>query len=317
MNVSFGTLISDFDPANSWAIANGWRQETFSWSDVLRAAIVAGYPRLTLIPSRQFSRWRTAGFHLALRHARGQLVQPPEWGRLDPSEKGAASSLLGLVVTKLLVERLLTAPTFLFLDVFFTVTFPAGVRRRRPDFVARTVAGEWIPVEAKGKCRFRWKTLTNGKVQACALGTVNGQPVSAAVVCVTSFRSGVMQARFADPDPEREKSGSAEIDSMAAFERYYHQLDRFKQFSERLDEITVPGTELRLELWQSMELDVQFGVLPELQQALEERSLARVEAVLKELAATDAGNRTPFLGLDGIVVIPGRTWHDESYRDLG
>lgn len=312
MNVAFSTTVSDFPPGNMWAVTNGWRSETFTWSDILRAAMVTGYPSLTSIPSRQFARWRTAGFHLALRHRGGQLIQPPEWRRLDPSEKGAAASLLGLVVTKLVVERLLSAPIFLFLDVYFTVIYPTGTRRTRPDFIARSVTGQWIPAEAKGQSRFRRKTLTNGKIQARGIGSVNGQSVSTAVVCVTSFRGGVMQARFADPEPEPEESGSVEIEPMEAFGRYYHQLDRFKQTSEPLGERIVPETNLRVELWRSEGLDVEFGVIPEVETALRERSPEHVLSILKRLADPQVAVEHPFLGPDGIVVLPGRSWQSDD-----
>ena len=315
MNVGIWIYISGFPAGNRWGITNGWRQETFAWSDILRAAIVTGYPMLTAIPSRQFARWRTAGFHLALRHASGELVQPPEWDRLDPSEKGAASSLLGLVVTKLTVERLLHAPIFLFLDIYFAVMVPAGAKRRRPDFIARTITGRWIPAEAKGKSRFWPKTLTNGKEQACGIGWVNGQRVSTAVVCVTSFRKGVMQARFADPEADEDEAGALGGEPMQAVHGYYHQLNRFKQTSERLGEQPIPNSDIVVELWRSPELDAEFGVVPELQAALEQRSLRAVDVVLKKLDAEDAATGTPFLGPDGIAVIPGRTWRDDSVVD--
>ena len=125
-----------------------------------------------------------------------------------------------------------------------------------------------------------------------------------------------MQARFADPESDPDESVSLEGEPMHAVSGYYHQLDRFKQTSERLGERKVPDTELSLEVWRSPELDVDFGVLPELEAALAEHSLRRVEAVLKGLEGTEVANRTPFLGPDGIVVIPGRTWHAESLPDL-
>ena len=119
MNVSLSAKISGFEEDSPWVHLNTQEEQPimFTWSDFLRAAMVAGYPDLTDIPSPQFARWRTAGLHLALRHVGGNLVQPPESGRLDPSERAAVSSLLGVIVTKLLVERLLQASTFLFLDV--------------------------------------------------------------------------------------------------------------------------------------------------------------------------------------------------------
>jgi hypothetical protein len=150
MSVSFSVQISDFPPGSPWASLNGSRPQTFTWSAILRAAMVAGYPDLTSIPSRQFARWRTAALRMALRRSYGRLVQPPEWSLLEQAEKAAVSSLLGVIVTKLLVERLLNAQIFLYLGVYFSLTFPPGAQKIRPDFAAMTPSEKWFSIEAKG-----------------------------------------------------------------------------------------------------------------------------------------------------------------------
>ena len=308
MSVSFQVQVSKFPPGSQWAHLNGRASQTFSWSSILRAAMVAGYPDLASIPSIQFARWRTAALHMALRRASGQLIQPPEWRQLDPSEKAAVSSILGVVVTKLLVERFLNAPLFLFLDVHFLLTFPPGVKRIRPDFAAMTPTGDWFSVEAKGRSRFLQKTLENGKLQARALGTVNSQPVQTGVVCVTSFRGGQMEARFADPTPVPRESLGAQIEPMEAVWSYYSQLYRFKEFSEAKGEAVIENSDLHVRLWRSLEMDVDFGIIPPLEKAIEERAPEKVMAVLKHLAGHGMAHRNPYLGADGIVVIPGKSW---------
>lgn len=314
MNVSFPVHISDFKPDSPWAHLNGYRQQTFAWSHILRSAMVAGYPDLASLPSRQFARWRTAALRMALRHSRGELIQPPEWPQLEQSEKVAVSSLLGVVVTKLLVERLLGAPLLLFLDVFFSPTFPAGMRRIRPDFAAMTPVGNWFSVEAKGQQRFRQATLDEGKLQASALGTVNGQAVQTGVVCVTSFRGGLMEARFADPSPGvgPDESPDVHIEPIVALRQYYDRLDRFRKFAEPLGETAVRDENFSLELWRSQEMDVVFGVIPNLEQALQERSADRALSVLSGLTNPQVARNHPSLGPDGIVVIPGKSWRTED-----
>lgn len=311
MNVSFPVHISDFPSGSPWAHLNGSRPQTFTWSAILRAAMVAGYPELTSLPSLQFVRWRTAALRMALRHSGGILIQPPEWDQLDPSEKGAVSSILGVVMTKLLVERLLDAPLFLFLDVHFSLTFPQGLEKIRPDFAAMTTAGQWFGAEAKGQQRFRRATLEKGKRQAKALGRVNGQPVRTGVVCVTSFCGGQMVARFADPSPKPGEFVQAHIKPMEAVRGYYNQLDRFREFSEPMGESAIPNENLSLKLWQSPELDVKFGVIAEMEKALEERSTDQALSILKGLAEPRVAVNHPSLGADGIVVIPGPSWYSK------
>lgn len=274
--------------------------------------MVAGYPDLRSIPSRQFARWRTAGLRLALRHSNNRLIRPPEWGQLDPSEKAAVTSLLGVVVTKLLVERLLNAPLFLFLDVHFTLTFPPNTDRMRPDFVAMTPANEWFSVEAKGRSRFRRATLNNGKEQARRLGFVNGRPVQTGVVCVTSFSNQHMEAQFADPAPAPGESIKAEIGISDAIRTYYGNLARLREFAEPAGKRDASSNEFNIQLRYSPDLDLKFGVIPELETALNDRLPDRALAILKDLSNPNMLSRDSHLGPDGIMVIPGESWQESE-----
>jgi hypothetical protein len=304
MDISFPVLVSDFPSGPAWTISNGWATQTFSWAAVLRAALVAGYPDLASLPSWQFSRFRMATLHVALRRSHGALIQPPEWRQFDPSEKGAIASILGVVVTKLLVERLMGAPLFLYVDVHFH--FPPGPKTTRPDFLALTTGGTWFAAEAKGQARFRNKTLLNGKVQASAVTSVNGSPVQTGVVCVTSFRRGQMEARFADPPPAPGHGAKITAETMAVIRRYYGQLFRFREFSDRADSFAGIKNQWNAPLAFFRDLDVAFGLLPTVEHALREPSPERLFAVLREIDRQSMGD--PFLGPDGIVVIPGDSW---------
>src|SRR5581483_3462210 len=201
------------------------------------------------------------------------------------------------------VERLLNAPLFLYLDVFFTVRFAPGAKRIRPDFLAMDAAGGWIAAEAKGRARFRQATLKNGKDQASAIGTVNGQPVQACVVCVTSFRAGSMVVRFADPPSTSGNGPKVSVEPIEAMLAYYGQLRRFREFSEPVREVASLENKTGIQLWRSPELDLTYGIVPQLEHALEERSAERVTAVLRYLA--ENRNRGESLGPDGIFVMPG------------
>jgi hypothetical protein len=310
MNVSFPVKFSDFDPGLPWSHPDGTVDPVFSWSSVLRAAITAGYPGLTSLPSRRFARWRSAGFRLALRHSGGRLIQPPEAHLFDPAERGAVNSLLGVVVAKLLAERFLNAPLFLFLDVHFQLTYPPNGSRIRPDFAAMTPSQDWFSVESKGRSRFRRATLDNGKSQAAALGFVNGSRVKTGVVSVTSFRAGQMEARFADPDPE-EGEVEAKIEIGQALRSYYGQLERFRRFAERLDQQLMPSVDRQIALWRSPQLDVDFGILPELEVALKESPESAL-SVLHDISQGQRVDPNSYLGPDGIVVVPGRSWEVDS-----
>jgi len=275
--------------------------------------MVAGYPSLATVPSSEFLQWRAAALRMALRVTRiGSLIQPPEWSHLDPSEKSAISSLLGIVVTKLLVEKFLNAPIFLFLEVHFSLIYPrdpAGKEiKTRPDFAAMSPAGEWFSVEAKGRSRLTQATLDKGKTQAEALGSVNGLPVSAGVVCVTSFKDRRLKACFVDPKSPEPTLLEAKIDKANVLNAYYNGLFRYREFSKNLGYRDVTGLKERVNLWQSPELDVQFGLLPEMEDALKMESNNYALKLLNKIGGSSDTSPNPYLGSDGIIVIPGKSW---------
>ena len=309
MNVSFPVNVTDFKPGSRWERLNGLNDQMFSWGDILRSAMVAGYRSSPYIPSPQFARWRGTTLQMALRRVDGQLIRPPEWDELDPSEKGAIKSILGVVVTKLLVERLLNAPIFLFLDVHFRVFPPGGLR---PDVLASTPRGEWFSVESKGHEWHTQRALAKGKKQAESIGTVNGRPVQTGVVCLTSFRGGLMEAHLKDPPPDGEEPRDAKIDPKEVLRRYYSPLDWFRQVSEPLGEMDIPNSHLHARLWKSRELDVKFGIHPKLEQALQGQSPEHAWEFLDHLADHHTAQEDNFLGPDGIVVIPGESWKSEQ-----
>jgi hypothetical protein len=97
---------------------------------------------------------------------------------------------------------------------------------------------------------------------------------------------------------------------MEALRRYYDQLFRFRQFSEPLGLQGLPAIGERVSLWKSSDLDLEFGILPELEEALQEGSADRALAVLNRLPSSMEIRQNPHLGSDGIVVIPGDGWQE-------
>jgi hypothetical protein len=121
-----------------------------------------------------------------------------------------------------------------------------------------------------------------------------------------------MEARFADPPPPGVPRLAARIESEQVLHHYYDALFRFRQFSERLVPQGLPAIEQRVSLWQSSELDLKFGLLPDLEEALQEHSSERALAVLKKIPDSPQISQNPNLGPDGIIIIPGESWHDEQ-----
>ena len=209
--------VSGFGINLPW-VKNGWRTEQFSTSDVIRAAIVAGYVFGGTAIHWRIQAWRLASIRLALdvppgstTPLMGQLSHPRAWTDLDLSEKGSVNSLLGNVITKLLCERILYAPRIWFLSLYGQRMNASFAGPKRPDFFTMTSAGDWISLEAKGRSyRPPSRLLTAAKNQASALHKINGKKIAAHVVSWSMSKNGRVCARFHDPEPSERGSNLRE-----------------------------------------------------------------------------------------------------------
>lgn len=313
MSISIPVDIDGFVAGSPWVHLNGRTHNyTFTPAEVLRAAIVAGYWDEKTIPSVEYRRWRAAGIRIAVRRVGGTLVRPPEWDLFDSSEKATITSLLGVVVTKLLAEKVLGAPYLLFLDVHFELTRKAGAPKLRPDFIALAPHGtgwRYFSMEAKGRARFSQATLNKGKDQAKSLGRVDGTKVKAHVVCYTTMPRGKLAARFHDPLPEKDDLHETSIINGEGLWVYYRSLQALFGFQGEASQIIAnprnDGTKLTL----LPELDAAIGIHPLALESM--NSPERLLAVLPELAKLSLESEGQ-IGLDGIVVIPGRSWLAET-----
>lgn len=309
MPITIPVQIAGFPPASPWAGLNGTTQNyRFTAAEVLRAAIVAGYWDEYGIPSLEYRRWRAAAIRMAVRSTGGALVRPPEWDQLDSSEKATITSLLGVVTTKLLAERVLGAPYLLFLDVHFDLVRRAGTPRLRPDFVALAPRGtgwRYFSIEAKGRARFSQATLDKGKEQAKSLGRVDGKRVKAHVVCYTTMPGGRLTARFHDPVPEKDDLHETSIINGEGLSVYYRSLQELLDLRGDDAQIIASPRDDGTELMLLPELDAAVGIHPLALNSM--NSPEHLLSVLPELAKLSIESEG-VIGLDGIVVIPGRSW---------
>ena len=314
MRITIPVNVTGFKPGSPWAQLNDKTHDyTFTPAEVVRAAIIAGYWDEASIPSPEYRQWRAAAIRIAARIAHGTLVRPPEWGLFDSSEKAMITSLLGIVVTKLLTERILGAPYLLFLDVHFHLISQPGAPKVRPDFIALTPKGtgwEYFSVEAKGRARFSETTLKKGKDQAKSLGKVDGKNVKAHVVCYTTLPKGEIMARFHDPKPGDETLHSATAIHADALAKYYRSLRSVLDISgDEETRMSVRGYD-ELVLRNVPELDAEIGIHPLIGRVLD-NAPERILHVLPEIARLSRETEGE-IGLDGIVVKPGPSWTNQS-----
>lgn len=304
--------VSGFGPSFN-SVRNRSSNEPFSTSDVLRAAIVAGYGYKsgTVRIDWRIRAWRLASIRLALDlppsdllpgAVNRRLAHPRAWDRLDPCEKAAVNNLLGNVVTKLMCERVLDAPRLWFFDLYRDRYSSDLNGKNRPDFFTRTRSGVWVSVEAKGRGNApSKKSLASAKTQAEALVAINGDKTQAHVVCWTMAWDGCVRARFHDPTPE-ESGGSIRVDFDRLINDYYAPIHEIMDVSEQIRYSNA------LTMFRFDAGDILIGFHPKLQHLLDSRgSDGRTNLFQLDRVAYDPiDNIVP--GPDGIVLVPGRSW---------
>lgn len=292
------------------AVRNRPRIEAFSTSDILRAAVVAGYgyESETVKIDWRIRAWRLASIRLALNLPPSDLLpgvnrrlsHPRAWSRLDPCEKAAVNNLLGNVVTKLLCERILDAPLLWFLDLYRDMFSARLNGNNRPDFFTRTRAGVWVSLEAKGRANApSTNSLTLAKNQAEALVAINGDNTKAHVVCWTMARERCVAARFHDPTPE-DKGVSIRVDFERLINDYYAPIHEIMEASERI------RYSPRLTMFRFDAGDFLIAFHPKLRHLLDSRESKAQLFHLDPAAYDPIDDVAP--GPDGIILIPGQSW---------
>ncbi len=183
---------------------------SFSWNDLLWAAIMIGRPNTAHVFQHGDASLYEALFRFSL--VRMALEQFPCSGRLhrtdafralDPTEKGAISYFLGMATCKLFASQLLNTPWLLHLDVFRDQYNAQNLGRSRPDLIGRDVSGAWHAFETKGRSSVPSSAdKRKAKAQAQRLVSVDDSPCSLHIGSIAFFRQDELEFYWRDPEPE-------------------------------------------------------------------------------------------------------------------
>lgn len=201
------------DFPRSGPVANGFERLPVTWDDLLWAAVTVGRPSRFYAFRHGTSSLYEALFRIsALRMAVEQagpnarrLRRTATAKSLDPSEKGAVNYFLGLTLCKLFAEQCLRAPWLLHLDVFRNRLNLGWLLngRSRPDLVGRTLGGDWIAMEAKGRVSPPSSTCKDkAKKQAERIYSINGRLVQYRIGGFAYFKDDVLRFYWCDPPPD-------------------------------------------------------------------------------------------------------------------
>lgn len=328
-------------------------QITFSWSELCRAAVTVG--RRSWRDVFQFGTysifeimWRLAIVRANLvENADGTLRKSQAYSRLDPSEKGAISYFLGLVVTKLLAEKLLGVAWLLHLDVYSDLLNPALRFEQKPDFVGLDPANQWVVIESKGRTNgVTTGLLDSAKRQTRSLRNLDGALPALRAALATYFSSQRLCARIRDPEDYEDNAPDVALDPRAFVRAYYRPIMEFIERSSnepRQDNATgltfvraeILGFDAAVEIneavlrWYAASSE-PFGALLRVipmhvsvlshfkdQRAANEVARGRLlveEPTRGEALGADRLGREQEVGLDGVAIRVGTSWSTERMR---
>ncbi len=224
------------------------RAEEFSWDDILWAAITVGRANWLHV----FQHGDSSLWEMVCRAAMVRMTLRTDWNErhyycssafraLDPSEKGAVSYFVGMIMCKLFAERFLQVPSLMHVDVYRAQINPNLLSgRSRPDLVGQSLSGDWVAFESKGRSSGPSQNdINRAKIQARRLSSINGQPVRTNVALFSYYSKDRLQVYCEDPPPSYEGKGiKLEISSENLMKDYYRplmQLTSLSSLKKQLD----------------------------------------------------------------------------------
>jgi hypothetical protein len=322
----------------SFTHLNGAHTLAVTWPDLVRSAILVGYPDFggALMPPTFQSAWALlfrASIVLAfLQPGAMWRVEPSEpYERADRTEKGAISYYLGMFAAKLAAEKLFNVPFLRHYDTYHQYTFDRPPIGTRPDLLGLSESGDWVVVEAKGRLfGYTSNDLAKAKNQASSVQSIvthdGSHAVGANLASIAWFDSRRWAIRMDDPN---EDSLPLRLDADAAtlIAQYYDPVVSY--VLQALDEgrgetVTIAGVEFKT-VYESA-LDLAIGVSSEV---IESRQVdtnelqRRLRDVMRTIGQPptsrsssgvleDAGGTLWTLGPDGVIVRLGQYWEHRS-----
>lgn len=310
---------SDFSP-HLGAAFRGKNVLGCTWAEIVHSAITVGRQnKFDVLRFGQHSLlelvYRAVMVYANLQQNGNSLARSLAYDSLDPSEKGAVSYYLGLVVAKLFAMRLLNIRWLMHLDVYQNILSPVfAPGKSRPDLVGVNDLREWAVVESKGRTgTINAAVLMNAKRQTRRLRKVGNQLVSVRIAMVTYFQESNLSMAWSDPDNYDDNGFDLNIDIEGFMALYYEPIRQLlRSFEGRLVEWNPPyqsrlNQQIRQFLVASIpEADMNVGLAEPIY-----RNFLRAGDILDgRLVVGTEGLRQTFIGKDGVLVQLGDSWSE-------
>jgi len=221
-----------------------------TWAEIIWAAITVGKPsvaHLFLHGDHSISdiivRMHTV--YANLRQSPSRILKSDLYDALDPTEKGATSYFMGMIMAKLIAGKLLDTPWLFHLSQFQATGGKVKLSSNsQPDLIGMNTYGEWVVIEAKGRTNgFCNDVLLKAKNQTRQIRLINGQFPSLRVGTLSYF-SPDLKLQLIDPDDYEDNAVDIDADQMDLFSNYYSFV---KSFTDQNSEIRkIGGRQMRV-----------------------------------------------------------------------
>lgn len=296
-------LSEDFPPGSA---PNASGDLFVSWDEVLWAAITLGRPNLHSVfehgeASYHEAIFRISAVRLALEqrsHRGSRFWRTDAFKRLDPTEKGAITYLLGMTFCKVFAARMLNTPWLLHLDVFRDQIGALLTERSRPDLIGQhAITSAWHAFECKGRSSApSLDDRTKAKLQAQRIASVGGSPCALHVAAFTFARSDKLEFSWRDPPAEGKPLEIADTDG--AWRWHYQPVTELVRHNGAGAEGATGATFIN-------GLDLSVAIHPLIAEALAKGDWARAHAQARQLGEElKASGYEP----DGIAIRTGDSW---------
>lgn len=283
---------------------------TVDWSDLLWAAITVGRPNIHYVfrhgdPSFYEALFRWSLLRMSVQQTSAysrRLYRTAAFKNLDPTEKGAVSYFLGMIVCKVFADKHLNTPWLLHLDVFGPSVRAQLPGRSRPDLVGKEAGTpRWHAFECEGRSSKPDRaTIGKAKAQAQRIRSVNGVTCDLNVGAITYFQGDRLD--FHCSDPSQSENGARLPRPEREWKAYF-----------------APGYSAYLALRAAgtasiarSDIDVEIEIHPKVRELLAEGLWSEAHSVADDMSLElrENGYRP-----DGFAVLPGPSWR-ERYGEV-
>ncbi len=269
---------------------NGKKNLNFSTLDLMRASITIGHSDWR----RVFNGGRerileiihyTSGTILYARSHNGNFGLSEGFWNLDQSEKTLIIYRLGMVVTKLIAERLLEIYWLLHVDNLIkngSAIITAGTHERG-DLAGLDILKRWHVLESKGRSNKPEKeALKKGKNQAGRIQTISDQIPITKSVCLSHFQREQTIVYLNDPDNGGSLPTSWKIDINDYFLFYYQRiLKQLNYENSYIENIGISQSEFEFRFFKIEGSSFEIGIFSPIVNNIKYDSIDFIEALKK------------------------------------